>query len=182
MDRTAEELRWGLLSAAYDHRMAGQQIFPLSSWQEREGLSDNDVQMARNWLKDHGLVGAMGWGAIAITTAGIDAHEERGRDRPSPSQGVSVEVFRLMEPALGELRLAIDSMEANPDVDQDDLEELRVLVATMELQQRSPRPRRTVLGATVGAAVWVLNHAAGGVIGTSATASVMRLAQALGVG
>lgn len=97
---------------------------------------------------------------------------------PAPSTAAAVEVLNVvelrdLERFLGDLRAAIDRGEV--PTDPDDQAVLAAEQATLEAQQRSPRPNRGVVKAALASIGRVLEAGAGGAIGVVAIELLKRL-------
>lgn len=183
-----DELREELLQHIYDRTEASdrprQVVFTnYRSWAAEREYEAAAVERAQQWLVDNGLAEHPAMGPeIVVTPAGQNAvealHRERARDAEASADAggavLTIVELRRIEPLLKEIR---DLLEAHgDDLDPEDAEDLESLTGTLEAQQRSPRPRRAIVQATVSAIQWTVGRAASGVVGNAVFQGVVEAA------
>ena len=132
--------------------------------------SVNEQANVAQWLVAHHLAEwrAVG-GQIGISSAGVDALEDEGREIPF----LSVVEIRQVEALLTEIRRACELNEVT--VHDKDRAVFDTEIATINAQIKSPSPKRKVVGGALRSLGGPLLHAGPGVLG----GSVLQLAQHL---
>jgi hypothetical protein len=132
--------------------------------------SVNEQANVAQWLVAHHLAEwrAVG-GQIGISSAGVDALEDEGREIPF----LSVMEIRQLEALLTEIRRACELNEVT--VHDKDRAVFDTEIATINAQIKSPSPKRKVVGGALRSLGGPLLHAGAGVLG----GSVLQLAQHL---
>jgi hypothetical protein len=164
-----DEHRTKLLLAIYD--MLGGRRMQMDDFRKAVAAANIDVAGgadAAQWLVDHGLIewAALG-GQVELTAAGIDEAERLVRE----SQTAAVEVVILDQTQRGEVEAVLHQLEvarssggiAVPT--PEDEAELDADLRTIEVQSRSPRPKRdAVLGALRGISDFLTRPVQAGVV------------------
>lgn len=180
-----EGLRRELLEAVYDfveasHRPRQVAHLERDKWADEQGYEQDAVRRADDWLRDRGFVDHPSMGdLVAITPAGQD-EVERMRREPGPQPAtpfLTIVELRRLEAVAGAVQRLLDEHE--DEIDPEDVQDLRAQLDTIEAQKRSPRPRRDVMAAAIGAITWMADKAAGGAVGRAAWEGVKAAAQAV---
>ena len=183
MELSASE--WSLLTAAVDAEDRGDDADDaVRAVPHQEGDSPRGLVLSR--LHDRGLlevdVGRNANGDIYIAyvkrvlPAGLDAVRT---DRPvGVADVLSATELRQLEPIVAEVAAFIEAHES--DLDRGDVADLSAQLKTIQAQLLSPRPRRAVVTAALTGIKWVLDHAAGEVVGAATMVGVQQAIRVLG--
>ncbi|MGI8939485.1 MAG: hypothetical protein ACR2JF_14995 [Iamia sp.] len=178
-----DALRDRVLRALYDSTVGGSRFFEFDKWASEEDLDGPQVREAVEWLRDRGLAKTPVTGPLAqLTPEGQDRVEDSQRSVGGGSGAVLAELtiqeFRKLEVVLSDVRRFLE--EHGDELERDDLQDLKAQIETIEAQQRSPRPRRGVIGAAMFVMAFVLKAAAGGLVEAGTLEAVQALSSALG--
>ncbi|MCB1004331.1 MAG: hypothetical protein KDB35_09120 [Acidimicrobiales bacterium] len=173
------DLRMDLLERLYD--AASGDRFALVNWQQFEenlGASAVEVEHAADWLIQRGYAEARVLGPMfSITVDGIDEVErrraERRRDVDLAAVVLTHDERREVEAVIRPVQEALDSGELQ--LSGDDEADVRLQLETVQLQLRSNRPRRPIVGWALSAITGIVT----GVAGNAAYAGLVALAHAL---
>jgi hypothetical protein len=134
------------------------------------GDTEDAVEAAVRWLVDREFLSFMSLaGDFTLTPQGSDEAERLLADGTDPAAAVlTVVERRVLEAFTREVREALDSATLDPEARAD----AEAQLATIEAQQRSPSPRRAVIGFALRALKAAAGSVVGGILGNAAYAAI----------